>query len=81
MMQFEEFEGSTMGFRLQAGLNLNFGSFSPRVIIAYDIASADAKKVSGLDNPYIYQIKTLSYSSFLIGVNINFSLTGTAPRN
>jgi hypothetical protein len=50
------FSEELVNFRFLAGTNLNFGTFSPKIYIGYDMAG--------------------DYSSFLIGINPNFSLTG-----
>ena len=78
MMNFEEYDGSSMGLRVHAGFCMNFGTFNPRAFIGYDIATADAKLKSGKDPYYTFPITTLSYSTFVMGITFNFSLTGAA---
>jgi hypothetical protein len=62
-MSFEEYSGSSVNPRVQAGLSLHNNGFNPQVILAYDLAKTFA------DNAEYFE---LDYSSFRIGVNLNF---------
>ncbi|MCK5028529.1 MAG: hypothetical protein KAR57_02775 [Bacteroidales bacterium] len=62
-MSFEEYSGSSMNPRVQAGLSLNNNRFNPQIIFAYDLAKATVDEAEYFE---------LDYSSFRIGVNLNF---------
>ncbi len=62
-MTFEDFSGSSMNPRFQTGISLNNNRFNPQVILAYDMAKATDDEFEGFE---------LDYSSFRIGVNLNF---------
>lgn len=62
-MSFEEYSGSSINPRVQTGLSLNNNRFNPQIIIAYDLAKTTADEAEYFE---------LDYSSFRIGVNLNF---------
>ena len=63
MMNFEEYSGNTVGYRIQAGFSLNNFNFNPQVFLAYDAAKA---KDEG------YEDFELEFSGIQIGLNLNF---------
>ena len=62
-MSFKEYSGSSVNPRIQAGISLHNNGFNPQIIFAYDLAKTFA------DNAEYFE---LDYSSFRIGINLNF---------
>ncbi len=62
-MNFEEYEGSTFGFRLNAGISLQFGKFNLQPFVAFNIANAKDEEVETFN---------MNYTGGQIGVNLSF---------
>ena len=64
-MKFEQFTGSSPGFRIQAGFSLQFGHFNLQPYGAFSYAKAT-------DNETDWGDFTLNYTGGQIGVNLSF---------
>jgi len=62
-MKFEEYKGNNIGFRLNAGISLQFRKFNLQPFIAFNIANAKDEESESFD---------LNYTGGQIGVNLSF---------
>lgn len=65
MMSFDDYEGNDLGFRLQLGYDMQFGSFNMQPILAFNVAKTigTAPSASPLD---------MNYTGGQIGINMSF---------
>ena len=71
-LTFEEFSGNSINPRFQTGFSLNNDKFNPQILLTVDLAKA---------NDESYENFELNYSSFRIGVNLNFWFTQVLIKN
>ena len=62
-MSFENYSGSSINPRFQIGLSMNNNKFNPQILLSADFAKTTAKENENFE---------LDYTSFRIGVNLNF---------
>jgi hypothetical protein len=62
-MKFEEYKGKNIGFRLNAGISLQFKKFNLQPFLAFNIANAKDEEIESFD---------LNYTGGQIGVNLSF---------
>jgi hypothetical protein len=65
MMSFEGFKGNTIGFRFQAGYDIQFSHINVQPILAFNLANAKEAK-------YNHSYIDLNYTGGQIGVNVSF---------
>jgi hypothetical protein len=65
MMDFDNFEGNDLGFRLQLGFDLQFGGFNLQPVLALNIA--EAKGTAPSASPL-----NMNYTGGQIGINMSF---------
>lgn len=63
VMDFEQYGASSLNPRFQAGFSINNWKFNPQISLTYDMAKATDDHFENFE---------LDYSSFRIGVNLNF---------
>lgn len=62
-MKFEDYNGNNIGFRLNAGISLQFRNFNLQPYVAFNIANAKDEEVENFN---------LNYTGGQIGVNLSF---------
>jgi len=64
-MKFKTFKGNNIGFRIQAGISLQFGKFNVQPLLAFNIAKA---KNEMMVNDKLYD---LNYTGGQLGINLS----------
>ncbi len=70
-MKFEGYSGNAINPRFQVGFSLNNNRFNPQILLALDLAKFEPDDPNP---PLTMELNTfeLNYSSFRVGVNLNF---------